>query len=126
MSDSPSAGELLAGFGGDVDKLTDYYCGQIDSDGEPTEYYDGGNFDAEHQLPGQRFIVKRRLVLFDRVFPEWVSEVFLFAVAILRTDIPMPGQTMYMTMGPATTRTETTTTMTMTMTTSTLIPPSYL
>jgi hypothetical protein len=46
MSDSPSAGELLAGFGGDVDQLTDYYCGQIDSDGEPTEYYDGGNSDG--------------------------------------------------------------------------------
>jgi hypothetical protein len=79
----------------------------------------------EHQRPEQRyiFVKKRRLVLYDSVFPEWVSEIFLFAVAILRTDIPMPGRTTHMTMGAAMTRTETTTTMT--MTTSALIPPPY-
>ena len=35
---SPSIGERLAGFGGDVEQLTDYHQGLIDSDGEPTEY----------------------------------------------------------------------------------------
>jgi hypothetical protein len=37
MDDDKSAGELLAGFDGDTDMLTDYYCGQIDEDGQPTE-----------------------------------------------------------------------------------------
>lgn len=41
MSDDPSVGDLLAGFGGDTEALTDYFCGQIDEDGNPTEYYDG-------------------------------------------------------------------------------------
>ena len=35
---SPSVGERLAGFGGDVNLFNDYHCGLVDSDGEPTDY----------------------------------------------------------------------------------------
>ena len=35
---SPSEGERLASFGGDVDLFNDYHCGLVDSDGEPTDY----------------------------------------------------------------------------------------
>lgn len=37
-SASPSQGERLASFGGDVDLFNDYHCGLVDSDGEPTDY----------------------------------------------------------------------------------------
>jgi hypothetical protein len=37
---SPSQGEILAGFGGDLDAYTDYHCGLIDEDGSPTDYGD--------------------------------------------------------------------------------------
>lgn len=40
---SPSQGELCAGFGGDLDMLTDYNCGVIDEDGMP---YDDDNYNA--------------------------------------------------------------------------------
>ena len=35
---SPSEGERLASFEGDVDLFNDYHCGLVDSDGEPTDY----------------------------------------------------------------------------------------
>ena len=50
---SPSIGERLAGFGGDVELLTGYHQGLIDSDGEPTEHavetgYDERGDDEEN------------------------------------------------------------------------------
>ena len=54
---SPSQGEILAGFGGDVDAYTDYHCGLINSDGEPTDYgleegHEGfyGNYDDDDDM----------------------------------------------------------------------------
>ena len=48
-SASPSQGERLASFGGDVDLFTDYHCGLVDSDGEPTDYagWAAGEDDSE-------------------------------------------------------------------------------
>ena len=51
-SSSPSQGELLASFGGDVELLTDYHCGLVDSDGEPTDYAQHDGAEAEQDSEG--------------------------------------------------------------------------